>query len=342
MQMNPQRARNLRRMGLGLSVAWFAVLSPAVATAEPADGPAARPPIDRTQTPGRQVRVAAIPIGFDGEHDKKLKLAISHLETAGSQGVDIACLPEEFAGTRAEPIPGPTTDAVAALARKHRMWVVCPIREQAGEEQYNTAVLLDREGKVAGYYRKVFVFWGEGLHVSREGVKTFDTDFGRIALLTCFDANFDEVWQEAERKGAEIVLWPSAYGGGMPLNGYAMIHNYYIVPVGAGNIIDCFGRAMERETPRGQQFIATLDLDLTIVHKDFTGEKIAALLKEHAGEVVSLPEIGGMEGWYVLKAVQPGVRARDLCKEHRIETLREYRHRSREQINERRQAGKRV
>ena len=174
------------------------------------------------------------------------RLAIEHLETAGRQGVDIACLPEEFSGTTAETIPGPTTKAVAELAQKYHMYVVCPIREQAAEgRQYNTAVLLDRAGKVQGRYRKVFVYWGEGLNLSQEGVPVFDTDFGRIAILTCFDANFDEVWQEAERKGAEIVFWPSAYGGGMPLNGYAMIHNYYVVAVGQGNIIDILGKSVD-------------------------------------------------------------------------------------------------
>ncbi len=301
-------------------------------------------PVDRQSQPGRQVKVAAIAIGMGGEHDKKLKLAIDHLETAGKSGVDIACLPEEFAGTAAEPIPGPTTKAVGALAEKYRMYVVCPIREQAADgQQYNTAVLLDREGKVAGYYRKVFVFWGEGVNLSKEGVKVFDTDFGRIALLTCFDANFDEVWQEAERKGAEIVLWPSAYGGGAPLNGYAAIHNYYVVAVGWGNMIDIFGKTIDKvEKPCPQQFIATLDLDLTIVHKDFTGEKIAKLLQEHKGEVERASNIGEMEGWYVLRAVKPGVRVRELCKQYQIETLRAYRHRSRDQINERRKAGKPV
>ena len=70
-------------------------------------------------------------------------------------------------------------------------------------------------------------------------------------MLTCFDANFDEVWQAAERKGAEIVFWPSAYGGGMPLCGYAMIHNYYVVAAGWGNMIDVFGRTIEpAEKPR--------------------------------------------------------------------------------------------
>jgi beta-ureidopropionase len=300
-------------------------------------------PTDRQSQSGRQVKVAAIAIGCGGDHDAKLKLAVEHLEVAGKQDVDIACLPEEFAGNAAEPIPGPTTNAIAELAKKYRMYVVCPICEQAADgRQYNTAVLLDRQGNVAGRYRKVFVFWGEkGVSLGSEGVGTFDTDFGRIALLTCFDANFDELWQEAERKGAEIVLWPSAYGGGLPLNGYAMIHNYYVVAVGWGNMIDVFGRTVENvEKPLVKQFITTLDLDVTIVHKDFTGDKIAKLLGEHKGEVELVSNVGEMEGWYVLRAVKAGVRVRELCKQYQIETLREYRHRSRQQINELRRAGK--
>ena len=298
---------------------------------------------DRATMPGRQVKVAALAIGFGGDHAQKLKLALEHLETAGQHGVDIACLPEEFSGTAAEPLAGPTTKAIGELARKYKMYVACPIREQGADgRQYNTAVLLDRTGSIAGSYRKVFVFWGEGVHPSKEGVPVFDTDFGRIAMLTCFDANFDELWQEAERKGAELVLWPSAYGGGMPLNGYAMIHNYYVVAVGRGNMIDVFGKTIAGvEQPRAQQFIATLDLDITIVHRDFTGGKVDRLLREHKGEVEKLP-MGDMEGWYVLRAVKPGVQVRPLCKKYEIETLREYRGRSRQQINQRRAAGQTV
>jgi hypothetical protein len=298
-------------------------------------------PVERQATPGRQVKVASIPIGCGGDHQQKLKLALECLDQAGREAVDIACLPEEFSGMAAEPIPGPTTKAVAVLAKKYHMYVVCPIREQAdGGRQYNTAVLLDRDGQVAGRYRKVFVFWGEGANVSEEGVQVFDADFGRIALLTCFDANFDELWQEAERKGAEMVFWPSAYGGGVPLNGYATIHNYYVIAVGWGNMIDIFGKTIENVAkPRPNVFIGTLDLDLTPVHQDFNREKVTRLLREHKGEVELLKNIGEMEGWYVLRAVKPGVRVRDLCKQYHIETLREYRHRSREQINQRRKSG---
>ncbi len=278
--------------------------------------PSAAAAHDRATSPGRQVKVAAIAIGFGGNHDKKLRLAVEHLETAGRSGADIACLPEEFAGTTAEAIAGPTVSAVAELARKYSMYVICPIREQSPDgRQYNTAVLLDRQGKVAGRYRKMFVYWGEGLNLGREGPALFDTDFGRIAILTCFDLNFDELWQQAERKGAEIVFWPSAYGGGLPLGGYAMIHNYYVVAVGRGNMIDNLGRTIDNvEKPRPQQFIATLDLDRTLLHSNFNKEKLARLLREHRGEVVEEQSLDA-ESWHVLRAVKPGVRVRDLCKQ---------------------------
>ncbi len=143
---------------------------------------------------GRPVKLSAIAIDIGGEHEAKLKLAIEHLEIAGKHKVDLACLPEEFSGYKAEPLDGPTSRAIGELAKKHSMYIVCPIRELAEDgKQYNTAILLGRDGKIAGYYRKVFVYWDEGIHCSDQGVKTFDTDFGRIAILTCFDANFDEV-----------------------------------------------------------------------------------------------------------------------------------------------------
>jgi predicted amidohydrolase len=296
-----------------------------------------------TALPGRQVKVAAVCIGCGGNHDQKLKLALEHLETAGQQGVDIACLSEEFAGTQiAEPIPGPTVNAVAALAKKHGMYVICPLREQAGSEQYNTAVLLDRQGRVMGQYRKVFPFWGEGLLPSRDGVKVFETDFGRIGILTCFDLNFPELWQQADALDVDVVFWPSAYTGGSPLNAVATLYHYYVVPVGAGNIIDATGRTIEKlEEPRPDQFIATLDLDRTFIHVDFNKDKVEKLLREHKDEV-ELEKDSGSKAWYLLRSLKPGVRVRELCERYEIETLRQYQHRSRAQINAARTARKKI
>jgi hypothetical protein len=228
------------------------------------------------------------------------------------------------------------------MAKKHGMYVICPIREQAGQELYNTAVLLDRQGRVAGQYRKIFVFWGEGLLPSRDGVKAFDTDFGRIGIFTCFDLNFPELWQQADLLDVDVVFWPSAYTGGSPLNAMATLYHYYVVPVGAGNIIDVTGQTLEKvEQPRKDQFIATLDLDRTFIHLDFTTEKVDRLLREHKGEVEEEKD-SGSKAWHLLRSTKPGVRVRDLCDRYKIETLRQYQHRSREQINAARAAGKKI
>jgi len=319
--------------------ACFSVVSAEQANVKPV------PQLDRAKLPGKQVKVAAICIGFGGERKAKLKEAIDQLHTAGRNGVDIACLPEEFAGTNAETIPGPTTNAVAELAKLYNMYVVCPIREQAGDKQYNTAVLIDRKGEVAGYYRKVFVFWGEGLNLSTEGVKAFETDFGRVSILTCFDLNYPELWQKCDELDVDIVFWPSAYGGGSPLNAMAILYHYYIIPVGAGNIIDITGKTLSSiEKPRPKQFIATLDLDRAFAHHDFNRKKVKKMLEERAGEIEVERNLSeeDLAPWWLFKATKPGVSVRKLLKEYKIETLREYQHRSRKQINQARKEGGRI
>lgn len=286
--------------------------------------------------PGRPVMVAAAAIGYGGDYAQKRLLAMEYLHAAGKAGADIVCLPEEFCGSTPEPVPGPVTTEVGALAREYGMYVICPIREAAGDHLFNTAVLLDREGKIAGRYRKVYPFWSENVHAGEATVPYFDTDFGRIGILTCFDINFPELWTQAERNGTEILFWPSAFGGGFPLRGYAGIHAYYVVSVGDGDFIDMTGEDIVPEArPLDHLFLATLDLDRTLVHKDYTREKVAELVSAYP-EAIVLERDWHPEGWFMLRAVKPGVRVRDLCRRHDIETLREYRRRSREQIDIRR------
>jgi hypothetical protein len=93
------------------------------------------------------------------------------------------------------------------------------------------------------------------------------------------------------------------------------------------------------EKPLAGQTIATLDLDRTFVHTNFQEDNVRRLLAEHPGEVV-LEKFFAAEAWYLLRAVKPGVEVRKLCKKYGIETLREYRHRSRKQIDAARKDGK--
>ena len=285
-----------------------------------------------------KIKVSAIAIGSNGDYRSKLALALDHLKTSGEFGVDIACLPEIFAGNHPESIPGPITEAVGKLARQYGMYVICPIVEDDQDKQYNTVVLIGRKGEIVGSYRKVFVFWGENLSPSQDGVKYFETDIGRICILTCFDINFPELWQCADDLGAEIVFWPSAYGGGMPLNAFAKLYHYYIVPVGAGNIIDVTGKEMIYQNPREQHFIATLDLDRVFIHDNYTQEKVQKMLLDYKGKV-EIEQRYNMEAWTLIRSVDSTVSVRQLCQKYQIETLRQYQHRSRLQINRVRECG---
>ena len=66
--------------------------------------------------------------------------------------------------------------------------------------------------------------------------QVFDLDFGRVGLATCFDMNFMEAWAELDRARVDVVFWPSAYGGGMPIRAYSALYRFAIVPAGWGDI----------------------------------------------------------------------------------------------------------
>ena len=116
--------------------------------------------------------------------------------------------------SQAESIPGPTTDRVAEQARRHRSWIAFSMVERDGDDLFNTGVLLDRTGRIAGKYRKVQLPFEE---VSRgiapgSGFPVFATDFGTVGMLICHDASFPEAARELALSGAEIILMP-IWGG---------------------------------------------------------------------------------------------------------------------------------
>ena len=157
------------------------------------------------------------------------------IEEAGAKGVEILCLQEIFNGPyfcpsqdprwydAAESVPGPTTERVAALAKKHGMAVVVPVyeREMSGV-LYNTAAVYDADGTYLGKYRKHHIphchpgFWEKFyFRPGNLGYPVFDTTFGRIGVYICYDRHFPEGARELGLNGAEIVFNPSATVAGL-------------------------------------------------------------------------------------------------------------------------------
>jgi hypothetical protein len=232
---------------------------------------------------------------------------------------------------------------MAALAKKYKTYIVCPIDRRDKNRRLNTVVLLDRSGKVACVYDKVFPYWSEyDVHPSADvgaDAEIYRADFGLLGFATCFDVNFPEVWKRLSEKGAEVVIWPSAYSAGTSLQAHAINHHFYIVSVTQTSdclVYDITGERLSySKSEKVNVATVTLDLDRGIYHQNFNIPKLDKLLKEHA-EDVEQEKWMDLEQWFVLKAKRRGVSARKLAKQYGLEELRHYLERSRRSIDGRR------
>lgn len=137
---------------------------------------------------------------------------------AARQNADFVVLPETltYYGTGlkysdcAETVPGPSTEYFGQLARKHDLYVVAGLLERDGHLIYNVAVLIGPDGKIAGKYRKVTLPRGEiegGIMPGHE-YPVFETRFGKVGMMICYDGFFPEVARELSNLGAEVIAWP--------------------------------------------------------------------------------------------------------------------------------------
>jgi predicted amidohydrolase len=142
------------------------------------------------------------------------------LEEAARQRADLVVLGETltYAGRTpsvtpaeaAEPVPGPSTEYFGELARKHNLYIVAGLFERSGHLVYNVAVLLGPDGNLVGKYRKVTLprgEWDNGVAPGDE-YPVFDTRFGKVGMMVCYDGFFPEVARQLTSRGAEIIAWP--------------------------------------------------------------------------------------------------------------------------------------
>jgi predicted amidohydrolase len=110
----------------------------------------------------------------------------------------------------AEAVPGPTTEYFGQLAKLHDLHIVLSLYERDEHLVYNTAVLVGPDGKLIGKYRKICLPHGEvedGVAPGRD-YPVFDTEFGKVGMMVCYDGFFPEVARELANRGAEVIAWP--------------------------------------------------------------------------------------------------------------------------------------
>jgi predicted amidohydrolase len=125
-------------------------------------------------------------------------------ETVPSMG--LGKKPQEIA----EPIPGPSTEYFGGLAQKYNLYIVVSLDERDRHLVYNTAVLLGPDGKLVGKYRKVCLPREEIASGIAPGsdYPVFETRFGKVGMMVCYDGFFPEVARELSNRGAEVIAWP--------------------------------------------------------------------------------------------------------------------------------------
>ncbi len=222
-------------------------------------------------------------------------------ETAIPGEVDLILFPEATSAVDnglsyaevADTIPGSITRQYGELAKKKNAYVVAGIDEREGAAVYNSAVLIDRKGRVIGKYRKVYIPREEievGITPGTD-YPVFDTDFGRIGIMICWDVQYPEPARALGLRGAEIILLP-VWDGNETLTAARAIENQvFLVTSSYGSptqILDPNGKQIALAPRVGTAAIATIDLNKRYIDP-WLGDMRARTIKEYRGDVPILP-----------------------------------------------------
>ncbi len=158
--------------------------------------------LDASDKTGRPVRVVSL--CFANENLARIEKIV---DEEGEKGADIIVLPETWRGqSKPETLEGETITELSRLAKKHNTYILSPIDRTDGKTRFNSAVLINREGKVVFLYDKIYPYWNEydlnpPVTPGKNFRMVYDTDFGRIGIAICYDANFPEIWQALRETG---------------------------------------------------------------------------------------------------------------------------------------------
>ena len=177
------------------------------------------------------MKVALVQMSMSADPAENLRKAVARVGEAKAVGADIVCLPELYRSPYfcqkedarlfdlAEPIPGPSTEALGRAAKQAGVVVVAPVFERRAAGLYhNTAAIIDATGAVAGLYRKMHIpddpaFYEKFYFTPGDlGFRAFDTPKGRIGTLICWDQWYPEAARLTALAGAAVLFYPTAIG----------------------------------------------------------------------------------------------------------------------------------
>jgi predicted amidohydrolase len=287
-----------------------------------------------------KVTTVSIPPLAQNSLEQSRQRILTLLDAACAQRPDLVCLPETMlhidirrnnwpAGV--ETMSGSFLEELADRARRHRTYVVGSLYMQEGGCYPNRAVVIDRDGAMAGVYDKVHPTIGEieSGATPGEAAQVVETDFGKIGLAICFDIGWPDHWAALAQQGAELVVWPSAYDGGFPLQVYAWTHFYYIVTSVSGDhskVIDKTGQILASTSHWSRLVTAQIDLEKEVFHIDLQVEKLLRVQAEMGDRVTATGY--SQENIFTLESNDPEWPLARIKTVYGLESFRDYHARS--------------
>ncbi len=180
---------------------------------------------------GNNLTIALVQMSCGAVPQDNLGSALANVEEAARRGAKVICLPELFRSQYfcqtedtalfdlAEPVPGPSTEALSKVAGKLNVVIIVPVFERRTAGIYhNSVAVLDSDGSIAGLYRKMHVpddpAYYEKFYFTPgdRGFQAIQTSAGKIGTLICWDQWYPEAARLATLQGAEILFYPTAIG----------------------------------------------------------------------------------------------------------------------------------
>jgi beta-ureidopropionase len=348
-EKNVSRRNFIRNSSLSLGAGVVGASVPSIVTA----GPSTRiaNPFDGTNHPKgnkilpREICVASVDLKKlwpETTRERRIKRMLERMEEITGMNPDLVCLPEMFDSSwveeekplseiaEDEKIPGPVTSRIAAYAKKNNCYVVCPLITKKDGNFYNSSLLLDRKGSIAGIYHKTHptkteiypnqAFKGGGTVPGAIDQPIIQTDFGKVGMQICYDANWAEGWDNLEKKGADIVLFSSQFPGGRMLNYYAFKHSYYIISSTGGDarVIDISGNDLDASSDFVRYAWATINLDKVNVSTWPTNHALPGLFKKY-GDRLRI-KVWGERDVITIESRDPALNVMNVLKEFKIPT----------------------
>lgn len=306
--------------------------------AQPSEGsPTKRPAV---------VRVAAVSYSMPF-HDHRRGVDLSALRATTAEVIkdrpDFICYPEACAcigggfekGVETAPSLEPYAAELGKIAREFNVALIAPFLERAGGKVYNAVPIVDRSGRLVLNYRKNYPTITEleaGVSPGAD-IPVAECDGVRVGAAVCFDANFDHVAVELERRRARMVFWPSMYWGGRLLEHWALRYGFAVIVAynAESAIIDMDGRYLAR---RGQDSlkarqkllppwaVADIVVNRELFHLDFNQKKFPEIRRKHGADVEI--DVHEHEGYFLLSSRNPSLPIEKLAAEFGLETNRDY------------------